>query len=144
MPADNWRRAAELLEANQPREKVHSDTVSLEQAAQQLQDFLASSDGETALRMLRLATQHIVLAEDREGMGYGNVWFLDGDGLQVSYEAMGEWVAYSKTVPDPVIRSASSRVVVWQTAEYQKIPFDQVVGYIQQQLDLIAQRILSQ
>jgi hypothetical protein len=50
---------------------------------------------------------HLVLYETEPSRGYGEVLFLDANGVHVSHEAMGTWVAYAKEVPKPKVTDLS-------------------------------------
>jgi len=109
----------------------------------ELDDFLASKAWEAGQKLLLACGQHINIAEEREGGGYGVVYFLDGNcqGTQQSVEAMGMWTAYSRDVKKPRISPASSREAVALAVRQGAKP-NEIVPTICKKLDRIAKQVL--
>lgn len=98
--SQKWRAATKACE--DAKQKGHPEE-DLALAAGELESFLASSDGQEALAMLRVSGRHITVAETDGDGGHGLVYAVTGDGLVQSFEAKGMWTGYSDNVPAPQI-----------------------------------------
>jgi hypothetical protein len=94
-------------EAEQPEKSVttvkpplqsntHTGSTATE-IANALRKFILSEEGTSAKILLQASKQYVILEEEYDGGGYGSVYFLDGEGYKVSFEAMGTWQIYART-----------------------------------------------
>lgn len=94
--AVHWNKAAvRAAEAEVARLKMEYDWNSFNL---DLVTFLESSDGEAALHLLKSTGRRIVFCEEEQDGGAIKVYFLGGEGLQHSIEAI-TWTAYSTRNP---------------------------------------------
>lgn len=165
MDAKQWREAAKRYDAQKAQQA--QDTAAATNAAyskalgqrreqqdyqanvaaaiSELNDFLAGEDWLAARQLLIASNRHIVIAEENEGGGSGIVYFLDGNGLRQSIEAMGTWMAYAKkdSIPKPRISPAKVAEVV-RLAIRQGAHPHQILENIKQGLDSIAQLVIKE
>lgn len=120
----------------QPR-RVADHTADIDRGTIELEQFL-SSEGQALKELLRASKRHLNFGEEREGGGYGVVYFIDGNGLQQSVEAMGTWTAYSKDVPEPKLTSITAREAVEAAVHYGGKKATEVVNWLRGELDKIA------
>ncbi len=106
-------------------------------AGLQLQAFLAG-EGAAALELLRESGRHIVFGEENEGGGRVAVYFLNGDGLQLSVEATGLATAYASEKPKPKLLPISSQQAVEAAVLHCDMKPLEVVDWLRGQLDGIA------
>lgn len=134
----SWLEAAEKYNRHSPAAKKQEEDALVHQIASELQLFLDSHEGQAAKALLKASGRHIILAEERDGP-CGTVYFLDGEGLKKSHEAMGMWVAYTKSenVPAPQVLHLDAREVV-EAARRDKRPLDGLIACIHRDLDSIA------
>jgi hypothetical protein len=159
MPQENWLAAIEVCNAKQRAqqspvvqpvvpsispeiERIMSSATSISVA---LEDFAYSEEGVTARKLLQVSKRHIVLAEENEGGGFGVVYFMDGNGLGKSIEAMGMWQAYSKAedIPKPKIKNGDRYEIARLIARLSNgtATPEAVLGKIRNDLDTIAAQI---
>ena len=109
-------------------------------AARDLEQFLNSQEGQSAMELLAAAKQYIVFGEESGG-GYANVAFIDGHGLQRSIEPSGIWTTHAKrqelleqTRISPITAREAIQAAVWNTT---KKPYE-VLSWLRRELDNIA------
>jgi hypothetical protein len=152
----NWVNAARRykeIEAAKPKpapapqqERVQADTWRL-QAAQiadaghELERFIKSEEGRAAMELLGAAKRHLIFGEQAEG-GYAEVFFIDANGIQKSYEAHGTWTVYTKEkLPEPKISRATSRDAVQAAVWYAQRKPEEVVTWLRSELDKLANAV---
>lgn len=157
----NWSKAAkkyraaeaakQITEQDQTAAVIHDRIVNDEVQRRQTADQLADIDrgaaeleqfirieGQALKELLSASKRHINFGEEREGGGYGVVYFIDGNGLQQSVEAMGMWTAYSKDVPKPVLTPISAHEAVTAAVYHGGKKATEVVNWLRGELDKIA------
>lgn len=124
-------------------ERALREAASLQQqtdinrATVELEHFM-STEGAAAMELLRASNRHINFAEAYDGGGSGTVYFIDGDGLKLSVEPMGSWVAYRNGVPKPKITHVRAREVVEATVRCGGKKATEIVDWLRSELDKIA------
>lgn len=111
--------------------------------AYELQEFMVN-EGHSAMELLKASGRHIILGEDYDGGGYGQVYIMNSDGFRVSTEAMGMWVAYSKNVAPPVLTPITPEQTILAAVRQGRLKPREVVDWLRQQLDKIADVALAQ
>lgn len=139
-----WDQATKKYEEKRLRPSVSpmapfisKEDHQVELGASLLSEFM-EKQGESAKKLLRAAGKHIIFGELREGGGYGVVYYIDGDGLNESYEAMGTWMAYSKEVPKPKITPSTAETAAFAAIHYGGIVPSELVMWLERKLDAIA------
>ncbi len=128
------------------QEQVQQDTwrlqaVQIAEAGRDLEQFVNSEEGRTAMELLGAAQRHLIFGEEADG-GYATVFFIDGKGIQKSYEPHGTWTAYSKgNFPDPQISQATSREAAQAAVWYARRKPEDVVTWLRGELDKLADAI---
>jgi hypothetical protein len=106
----------------------------------QLDQFLKNDEGCAALALLKASGRHIVFGENRDGGGYGSVYFINGEGLQVSVEPMGMWVAYARgNVEKPRLSPMSPLDAVRAAVEYGGKDPAEIMVWLEGELNKIAE-----
>ncbi len=127
------------VETEQKRQQEHFCTQEkINQATRDLEQFMSSEEGLTAKALLRVSGRHINFGEDREGGGFGVVYFIDGNGLHQSVEAMGTWQVYTANIPEPKISSINARQAIKAAVHYAGRKPDEVLYWLRGKLDEIA------
>lgn len=138
--AELYRRAKEVKRyttLNREQEEL-SIRVKIDSDVYELELFMGSEDGRSACELLSASGRHINFGEERDGGGYGVVYFIDGKGLQQSVEAMGMWTAFSSDVKKPEISIISARQAIMAAVEHGGIDTGKVMEWLRSQLDQIA------
>ncbi|KKU33981.1 MAG: hypothetical protein UX57_C0009G0033 [Candidatus Uhrbacteria bacterium GW2011_GWE2_46_68] len=140
MPKLSWLEAAEKYNRHSPAAKKQEEDALVHQIARELQQFLDSPEGQAALELLKASGRHIILAEERDG-AHGTVYFLDGEGLRKSHEAMGMWTAYANPqeghVRSPRVLPLEAREAV-EVVKHDRQPLVELIACIRRDLDNIA------
>ena len=147
--AERYRRAEEKQRAQpakvppQQETQVREDRWRLQavqnaEAARELEQFMNSSEGEEAKKLLMAAKRHVIFGEEAEG-GYADVAFIDGHGLQRSYEPHGTWTVYSKEkLPEPKISPIKPLEAVQAAVWRRRIKPQDVMSWLRGELDKVA------
>lgn len=111
-----------------------------QRSASQLERFLDSDEGRDALDLLKTSGRHIIFGEERDGGGSGVVYFLNGEGLQQSIEAMGMWTAYSKPedIRKPELSPIDPLQAVSAFADLRGKDPDELMAWLESELNKIA------
>jgi hypothetical protein len=148
----NWTRATQqYLRAKikvsdaivRPKDEVtETDPLAEYEAADELGLFLSVADGRAGKELLVASGQYILLGENYDGGGVGEVFFLDGTGLRKSTEPMGLGAAYhtlqgGKT-RKPSIVGCSCLEAVKAAVQFGKKKPVEIVPFIRKELDRIA------
>ena len=138
MSKPDWREAARRCRCNSPAAKKQKEDELVNKTAAELQLFLNSLEGQLAVELLKASGRHIILAEERDGPR-GTVYFLDGEGMRKSHEAMGLWVAHANptNIPAPQVLPLEAREAVEAVMRDQQ-PLDGLIARICRDLDSIA------
>jgi hypothetical protein len=126
------------------REQVLSDVgrdqmqMDIDQGTIELEQFMRN-EGQAAMELLQASNRHICFGENYDGGGFGEVYFIDGRGLQKSIEAMGMWVAYrSDIIPKPELSPITARQAIQAAAQHGGKKATEVVSWLHAELDKIA------
>lgn len=141
---EEQRVVAKTQADQQVKERQERYAADVKKAADELFGFISSPQlWIPAKNLLAASERHIVIAEENEGGGSGVVYFIDGNGLQKSVEAMGMWMAYAQKddIPKPNISSVDVGEVA-RLAIRQGVEPHQIVERIRQQLDRLAEEVL--
>ena len=124
-------------------QNIQDRELEIQQEAEKLEQFLASDEGLVARELLASRNTFIRLGEERIGNGLGEVYFLDGEGLKVSQEAMDMWVAYAKSedIPKPEIMPLDAVTAVRRAIGTGRMNPNEVVSQIRNQLSAIANKV---
>jgi hypothetical protein len=153
----NWSKAAQEYQAaeeaqkreeeNRIAQRVHSQVLKdeayqrklteIDRGTAELVQFMLT-EGPAAMELLRASKRHIIFGEVNEGGGFGSVYFIDGNGLQEAYQAMGMWIAYSKDVPRPRLSTITEREAVEAAVQHGGKKATEVVTWLRGVLDKIA------
>ncbi len=133
----HWRRAVQdYLAASQTTGGANAQR-EIETGTAQLETFM-NTLGAEAMELLKASKCFIRLAETPAGDGGCAVYVLDGEGLRVSQEAAGMWVAYTKNVPVPVMAPITARQAIEAAVTYGGKKATEVVDWLHKELDRIA------
>lgn len=155
--ASNWSKAAQKYRAAEAakqiteqdqtaavtRDRIVNDEATADQLADidrgaaELEQFIRI-EGQAVKELLSASKRHVNFGEQREGGGYGVVYFIDGNGLQQSVEAMGTWTAYNKDVPKPVLTPITAHEAVIAAVYHGGKKATEVVNWLRGELDKIA------
>jgi hypothetical protein len=146
--SDNWKDAArryrgakEASHAQQPNPLFEPQARLEEQvlrATELLCEFMRRH-GSAALELLSASERQIIFGEKPLEDGYGEVYFLDGQGLRKSVEAMGEWVLSSPGDALEAQISAIEPVVAARAfVAYKCCPSTGITEWLHNELDTIA------
>ncbi len=145
--AEQALRARQMQQAQQGQQNnPHNNTatqqlsINIKSATAELQAFLRSEDGRSALALLSASGRHIIFGEENEGGGFASVYFLDGNGLQMSVEAAGQWTAYSKNVPQPELEAVTAEQAVDTFINLGHQKPTEIMNWLHAKLDAIASK----
>ena len=140
MGQHQWRGAADRFRQASEQARKEAREGELVTAADMLQQFLASSEGEALKDLLRASGRHVIFHEDPPEGGHTFVTVLLPDGLFESQEAAGMWMAYAKQedIPQPHLRPLTAREAVDAFAsDDERHPLD-IIVWLRKQADAIA------
>jgi len=152
----NWVDAARRykeIEAAKPKpvpapqqERVQADTWRLKaaqiaDAGRELERFVNSEEGRAAMELLGAAKRHLIFGEEAEG-GYAEVFFIDANGIQKSYEVHGTWTVYAKEkLPEPKISRATSQEAAQAAVWYARRKPEEIVTWLRGELNKLADAV---
>lgn len=132
----NWFDAARKYQ--QAKHAQSQLPAEIDKATRDLEQFIASNEGSAAKTLLKASGKHIIFGETEASGGFGAVYFMNGDGLQRSVEAMGMWTAYAKEVPKPNLSPITARQAVEAAVYYNKEKPSEVLEWLREKLNEIA------
>jgi len=117
--------------------------MDIDGVADELGRFLLN-EGRTGTELLMASGQHIILGENYDGGGVGEVFFLDGTGLRKSTESMGLGAAYHTLqggeARKPSVVASSCLEAVRAAVQFGKMKPSEIVPFIRKELDRIARK----
>ena len=140
------REVSQQRVSQQQEERVQEDrwrlqAANIADAARDLDQFLKSQEGQSAMALLGAAKRHLIFGEECDG-GIADVAFIDASGLQRSIEAGGMGWAYHKLgggeVPKPRISPITARDAVQAAVWHTKKKPHEVLPWLRDELDKIA------
>lgn len=137
----SWDEAAERYR-RKAAEKASADArpvLEMAKAAEALNAFMSSPSGTAAKRLLAASGRHIIFGEEFEGSGYCSVYFLNGDGLQRSFEGTGTWIAYASDPPKPILNAITAEEAVRAAVEFGDKDLNGLMEWLSTELDGIAE-----
>ena len=141
----NEERAAAGAPKSQAELKELEDETT-KRYIEELTGFLESDEGKLGLRLLAAANRHIVLDEERDS-SFGHVYYMDGEGLHISHEPMGMWMAYSQNVPEPQISPATPEDIcrqLYKNKENSSVVKAGIGNFLRSSLNRIASGVVSE
>ena len=133
----SWRNAAQSYRTAGAMQQQHQQDTSIGLGITELEQFMVN-DGPSAMELLKASGRHLIFGENREGGGFGVVYYIDGNGLHQSVEAMGMSAAYSQSKRQPNISEITVRQAVEAAVQHGNMKPAEIVSWLRRELDKIA------
>ena len=135
----NWHDAIRKYQRADDEKSGKRIKEETDQAIRELDQFMNSQEGLTAIALLKASGKHIIFGEEDNSGSGAVVYFINGDGLQQSIESKGTWGDCAKEVPKkPKLSPISAQQAICAAVHYDTKKPSEILNWLRGQLNEIA------